>query len=71
MRDMKVETGAPLFDFVANTGQIWDNDDVRKEFEFLEINTPFATVRRKRDGVTGTLEFTSGIPRIYFGWKES
>ena len=69
IRKAMVDTGIPLLDLIANTGETWTNEAVRAEFEFLGFAAPYAVVRRKSTGVKGTLEFT-GNPRIYFGFQE-
>lgn len=51
------------------TGQTWDTTQLQEDFEVLAFLAPFVTVRRKSDGVTGSLEF-SHSPRVYFGFKE-
>jgi hypothetical protein len=67
-RDM-IETGQTREDLLANIGPTWDTDTLRKEFEVLGFAAPFVVVRRRSDGVKGSLEFTHN-PRVYFGWRE-
>jgi hypothetical protein len=43
--------------------------ELQDEFEVLSFAAPFVVVRRRSDGVLGSLEFTHS-PRVYFGWKE-
>ena len=48
---------------------IWDTDQMREEFEVIGFLAPFTVVRRRRDGVTGSLKFVSAPERYYFNWQ--
>jgi hypothetical protein len=48
-------------------GQIWDTTELQQEFEVLGFLAPFVIVRRRADGVKGSLLFQSS-PRFYFGF---
>lgn len=52
----------------ARCGQVWSTDEMPKEFEALGFGAPFVVVRRRSDGVKGSLEFTHS-PRFYYGFK--
>jgi hypothetical protein len=52
----------------AKHGQVWDTDQVRSEFEVLGFLAPFVVVRRRSDGVKGSLMFQHD-PRFYFGFQ--
>jgi hypothetical protein len=52
----------------AEHGQVWDTDELRRDFEVLGFAAPLVVVRRKADGVKGSLEFQHQ-PRFYFGWQ--
>jgi hypothetical protein len=52
----------------ARHGQVWDTGQLRQEFEVLELAAPYVVVRRKSDGVLGSLEFHHE-PRFYFNFK--
>jgi len=67
IRREMIETGQPALDLAANTDPTWDTDAVREQFEVLGFAAPFVVVRRKSDGVKGSLEFTHS-PRIYFNF---
>jgi len=67
IRKAMVETGMPLIDLAANAGPTWDTDQLRAEYEVLGFSAPFVVVRRRSDGVRGSLEFTHS-PRVYFNW---
>ena len=50
-------------------GQVWDTDELRKDFEVFSFAAPWVVVKRRADGVTGTLEFQHS-PRLYWGFQE-
>lgn len=49
-------------------GQRWTTDEMQRDFEPLGFRAPFIVVRRRSDGVKGTLEFTHS-PRVYFDFQ--
>lgn len=53
----------------AQYGQVWNTDELGRDFEVLGFAAPFVVVRRKVDGVKGSLEFQH-LPRYYFSWVE-
>jgi len=50
-------------------GQVWDPAELRRDFTPIGYMAPFVVVRRKADGVLGSLEFQHQ-PRFYFNWSE-
>jgi len=54
----------------ARYGQVWSTDQMCADFEAIGFLAPFIVVRRKADGVRGSLMFQHGPPRYYFGWQE-
>lgn len=48
-------------------GQTWDTSQLQQDFEVLGFSAPYVVVRRRSDGVKGSLEFTHS-PRVYFGF---
>ncbi len=52
----------------AHYGKVWDTQQLREEFEVLGFCAPFVMVRRKADGVKGTLEFQHH-PRYYYDFQ--
>jgi hypothetical protein len=50
-------------------GTVWDPAQLAASFEAMGFMAPYVVVRRKSDGVVGSLEFQHE-PRFYFGWKE-
>ena len=54
--DMEVDELAQD-DLEGYTGQTWDTDQLRAEFEVIGFAAPFVVVRRRSDNVAGTLGF--------------
>jgi hypothetical protein len=50
----------------AKYGQVWDTRQLTRDFEVVGFMAPLVVVRRKADGVKGSLEFQHS-PRLYFG----
>lgn len=50
-------------------GQVWNTQELQKDFQVLGFGAPFVIVRRKSDGVEGSLLFQHS-PRFYWGWAE-
>ena len=48
---------------------IWDTRELGAAFDVLGFMAPFCVVRRKADGVKGTVEFQH-FPRYYFSFTE-
>ena len=51
----------------AKYGQVWTTDELQSDFEVLGFMAPFAHVRRRADGVEGTVMFRPN-PRFYFSF---
>ena len=51
----------------AQYGQVWTTDEMSKEFEAIGFMAPFVVVKRKSDGVKGSLMFQHS-PRFYFSF---
>jgi hypothetical protein len=52
----------------AQYGQVWDTDQLCEDFEAIGFMAPLVVVRRRADGVKGSLEFQAN-PRFYFNWQ--
>jgi hypothetical protein len=52
----------------AECGQVWDTSELARDFEVLGFAAPIVVVRRKADGMKGSLEFQHN-PRLYFNWQ--
>jgi hypothetical protein len=50
-------------------GQVWDSDELRQDFEVLSFCAPWVVVKRRADGVVGSIEFQHA-PRLYWGFRE-
>ena len=46
----------------------WMTDQLTRDFSVIGFQAPFCVVRRKADGVRGSLEFRHR-PRLYFSWQ--
>ena len=52
----------------AEYGQVWDTQQLRQDFEVIGFLAPLVVVRRRLDGVKGSLEFRHS-PRFYFRFE--
>jgi hypothetical protein len=52
----------------AQYGQVWDTQELAEQFEVIGFMAPLVVVRRKVDGVKGSLEFQH-FPRMYFNFQ--
>jgi hypothetical protein len=51
----------------ARYGQVWDTRQLAEQYEVIGFLAPFVVVRRKADGVKGSLEFQHH-PRLFFNF---
>lgn len=49
-------------------GQVWDTEQLTKDFEVKGFMAPLVVVRRRSDNVKGSLEFQHN-PRFYFSFQ--
>lgn len=49
-------------------GKVWDTQELREDFDVLGFLAPYVVVRRKVDGVVGSLQFQHS-PRLYYGFQ--
>ena len=61
---------APRAALEAQYGQVWDTEELGKDFEVTGFMAPFVVVKRKADGVKGTLMFQH-FPRFYFDFTKA
>lgn len=66
-RRFMIDTGQPARD-LEEAKQRWDTEELKRDFEVLGFLAPFVIVRRKSDGVLGSMEFTHQ-PRWYFNFQ--
>jgi len=52
----------------AKYGKVWNTDELSEEFQVIGFMAPLVVVRRKTDGVKGSLEFQHN-PRLYFNFQ--
>ena len=52
----------------AEHGQVWDTTELAQDFEVMGFMAPFVVVRRRSDGVRGSLMFQH-MPRFYFAFQ--
>jgi hypothetical protein len=52
----------------AEHGQVWDTKQLGEDFDVLGFAAPLVVVRRKSDGVKGSLMFQHS-PRLYYGFS--
>lgn len=67
LAEINVEPGSRE-DLEARYGQVWDTDQMSEEFQAIGFMAPLIVVRRRSDGVKGSLEFQHS-PRFYFSWQ--
>ena len=53
----------------AEHGQVWDTQELQRDFVVTGFLAPFVLVRRKSDDHKGTLMFQHH-PRFYYGFQE-
>lgn len=49
-------------------GNVWTTSELQQEFEVLGFMAPFCIVRRRHDGVRGSVTFQHD-PRLYFSFE--
>ena len=52
----------------AQHGQVWNTEELSRDFEAIGFLAPFVVVRRLCDGMKGSLEFQHD-PRFYFNFQ--
>ncbi len=52
----------------ARYGEVWNTVQLSQDFEVRGFLAPYVVVRRKSDGVIGSLEFQHQ-PRLYFNFQ--
>lgn len=53
----------------ARYGQVWDTDELQRDFAVTGFGAPFVLVVRKDDGARGSLMFQAS-PRFYFSFQQ-
>lgn len=57
-------------ELLQNYIRVWNQEDLRKEFDTITFQKPFVIARSKRTSEVGTLLYQE-TPRLYFGWSPS
>lgn len=52
----------------AEHGQVWNTKEMQEDYDVTGFMAPYVVVRRKSDGVVGSLMFQHN-PRFYFGFQ--
>jgi hypothetical protein len=65
--ELNAESGTRK-EFESRYGQVWDTAQLSEDFEVIGFMAPFCVVRRKSDGIKGSIEFCHS-PRFYFNWQ--
>ena len=55
-------------DLEAKHGQVWDTSQLLDDFQVLGFAVPFVIVKRRSDGVRGSLMFQNS-PRFYYSFQ--
>jgi hypothetical protein len=50
-------------------GKVWTTNELAEDFEVIGFMAPLVVVRRKADGMKGSLEFQHQ-PRFYFNFQQ-
>ena len=67
-RLVELNPGADRAELERRHGRVWSLRELAASFIIIGFMAPFVVVRRKVDGVIGSLEFQHN-PRFYFRWK--
>ena len=68
-RLVELNSGDPNREALAERyGKIWSTEEMSRDFDGLGFMAPYIIVRRKSDGVRGSLEFCHS-PRLYFNFE--
>jgi hypothetical protein len=55
-------------DLESKYGQVWDTSQLQDDFQVLGFMAPFVVVKRRLDGVRGSLMFQNS-PRFYYSFQ--
>jgi hypothetical protein len=58
----------PRAELEAKYGQVWDTDELVRDYQALGFMAPFIIVRRRADGVKGSMMFQHD-PRFYHSFQ--
>jgi hypothetical protein len=64
----EIPVGRKYLTDLYGKNDVWDTDELRRDFDVVSFMAPFVMVRRKSDGATGSLTFQHS-PRFYFSFQ--
>lgn len=64
----EINVGKGRAELEAEHGQVWDTQELQRDFEVRGFLAPFVEVMRKADRVRGCMTFQHA-PRFYFGFE--
>jgi len=65
----EINTNAgPRAELEAQHGQVWDTTELQNDFQVIGFMAPLVVVRRRSDGIKGSLMFQND-PRFYYGFS--
>jgi hypothetical protein len=67
LRDINAGPESCRQELEARFGQVWDTEELGRDFEVVGFAAPLVVVIRRSDGVRGSLAFKHD-PRFYFSW---
>lgn len=53
----------------ATYGEVWDTKELQRDFSVTGFMAPYVVVKRKSDGIVGSLTFQHS-PRLYYGFTK-
>lgn len=65
LREINTSNESCRQELEARYGQVWNTEELARDFEVIGFAAPFVVVTRKSDGVKGSLAFKHE-PRFYF-----
>jgi len=58
----------PRADLESQHGQVWGTTELQTDFQVLGFAAPFVIVKRRSDGIRGSLMFQNS-PRFYYSFQ--
>jgi hypothetical protein len=64
----KLDAAKERAELKVQYGEVWNTEEMQRDFAVEGFLAPFVVVRRKSDGVKGSMLF-QGHPRFYFAFS--
>jgi hypothetical protein len=65
----EINTNAgPRAELEVQHGQVWDTSELQNDFQVVGFLAPLVVVKRRSDGIKGSLMFQND-PRFYYGFS--